>query len=108
MAWRETRASWLRLLFFFVCVALGVAAIVVLRSVVQNVRDTLTREARAIVGADVVVQSARPWTEEALGTLRQTLEGETITARTDVIETRTMAATPTGAGGEKGRVKSVV
>ena len=45
MAWRETRASWPRLLFFFLCVALGVAAIVVLRSVVQNVRITLTREA---------------------------------------------------------------
>ena len=107
MAWRETRASWLRLMFFFVCVALGVAAIVVLRSVVQNVRDTLTREARAIVGADVVVQSPRPWTEETLATLGQTLAGETITARTDVIETRTMAATVAGAGGEKGRVKLV-
>ena len=26
MAWRETRAAWLRLMFFFLCVALGVAA----------------------------------------------------------------------------------
>ena len=42
MAWREMRASWARLLFFFICVALGVAAIVVIRSVVQNVRMTLT------------------------------------------------------------------
>ena len=107
MAWRETRASWLRLMFFFVCVALGVAAIVVLRSVVQNVRNTLTREARAIVGADIVVQSPRPWTDETLGTLGQTLDGETVTARTDVIETRTMAAGVAGVGGEKGRVKLV-
>ena len=60
MAWRETRAAWVRLVFFFVCVAIGVAAIVVLRSVVQNVRLTLTREARQIVGADVVVQAPRP------------------------------------------------
>ena len=51
------------------CVAIGVAAIVVLRSVVQNVRDTLTREARAIVGADLVVQSTRPWTAENVETL---------------------------------------
>ena len=41
MAWREVRASWGRLLFFFVCVALGVAAIVVLRSVIQNIRQTV-------------------------------------------------------------------
>src|SRR6185436_7547758 len=107
MAWRETRAAWVRLLFFFLCVAIGVAAIIVIRSVVQNVRETLTREARAIVGADVVVQSPRPWTDETLGTLRQTLEGETVTARTEVIETRTMAATVAGVGGEKGRVKLV-
>ena len=52
MAWRETRAAWIRLVFFFVCVAIGVAAIIVLRSVVQNVRQTLTREARQIVGAE--------------------------------------------------------
>jgi predicted lysophospholipase L1 biosynthesis ABC-type transport system permease subunit len=37
---RELRASWARLLFFFVCVALGVASLVALRSVVQNVRTT--------------------------------------------------------------------
>ena len=39
MAVRETRASWRRLLFFFVCIAVGVAAIVALRSVIQSVRD---------------------------------------------------------------------
>ena len=105
MAWRETRASWLRLIFFFVCVALGVAAIIVLRSVVQNVRATLTREARQIVGADVIVQSSRPWTPEALDTLERTLAGTPVLARTEVIETRTMAATPPGAG--TGRVKLV-
>jgi hypothetical protein len=60
MALRETRASWLRLVFFFTCVAIGVAAIVVPRSEVQNVRETLVREAREIVGADLVVQSTRP------------------------------------------------
>ena len=39
MAVRETRASWRRLLFFFVCIAVGVAAIVALRSVIQSVRQ---------------------------------------------------------------------
>ena len=105
MAWRETRASWIRLLFFFVCVALGVSAIVVLRSVVQNVRQTLTREARAIVGADVVVQSARPWTPEVLEMLEKTVADAGVQARTEVIETRTMAATAAGMG--SGRVRLV-
>ncbi|HXT69425.1 MAG TPA: FtsX-like permease family protein [Vicinamibacterales bacterium] len=107
MAWRETRASWLRLVFFFVCVALGVAAIVVLRSVVQNVRETLTREARQIVGADVVVQSPRPWTREILGTVDRLTADSGVLARTEVIETRTMAASVPGGDSGKGRVKLV-
>ena len=48
MAVRETRAAWRRLLFFFVCIAVGVAAIVALRSVIQNVREVFgTRSAVA-------------------------------------------------------------
>ena len=60
MALREIRASWRRLLFFFVCIAVGVAAIVAVRSLIQSVREGLTREARAMTGADVVVRSDRP------------------------------------------------
>ena len=53
MALRETRASWKRLLFFFVCISVGVAAIVALRSVIQDVRGVFGREARALNAADV-------------------------------------------------------
>src|SRR5256885_17109921 len=61
MAVRETRASWRRLLFFFVCIAVGVAAIVTLRSVIQNVRVAVNGEARALIGADGVVGTNRDW-----------------------------------------------
>ena len=61
MAARELRASWRRLLFFFVCVAVGVGAIVALRSIVQSVRAGLTREARTLLTADVVVQTNSSW-----------------------------------------------
>ena len=50
MAVREIRASWQRLLFFFICIAVGVAAIVTIRSVIQSVRAGLTREARTLTG----------------------------------------------------------
>ncbi len=106
MAWRETRAAWIRLVFFFVCVAIGVAAIVVLRSVVQNVRLTLTREARQIVGADVVVQSPRPLSPEARGILEEELRGVRAT-RTEVVETRTMAAPEAGKGSGKVRLVEI-
>ena len=99
MAWREMRTSWGRLLFFFGCVALGVAAIVVLRSVMQQVRTTLTAEARTLVGADLVVQSSRPWTPELRARIDALLDDvAAASTRTEIIETQTMAS----AGEERG------
>jgi putative ABC transport system permease protein len=60
MAMREMRASWHRLLFFFVCIALGVGAIVALRSVIQSVRSTFAGEARSLIAADAIVASNQP------------------------------------------------
>ncbi|MEO8070515.1 MAG: FtsX-like permease family protein [Acidobacteriota bacterium] len=105
MAWRETRASFARLAFFFVCVALGVAAIIVLRSVVQNVRTTLTREARSLVGADIVIQSRRPFSADVLARITTALAPAGAQATTDVIDTQTMASPVEGQG--NGGVKLV-
>ena len=60
MAAREMRASWQRLLFFFVCIAIGVGAIVALRSVIQSVRNTFAGEARSLIAADAIVASNQP------------------------------------------------
>jgi putative ABC transport system permease protein len=57
MAAREMRASWQRLLFFFICIAVGVGAIVALRSVIQSVRHTFSGEARALIAADAIIGS---------------------------------------------------
>jgi putative ABC transport system permease protein len=92
MAWREIRASWSRLLFFFLCVAVGVAAIVAVRSVIQNVRVALVREARALVGSDLVIQSSRAWTPAVADRLRTRIESPEVVARAEVVETTTMAA----------------
>jgi putative ABC transport system permease protein len=108
MAWRETRQSWGRLLFFFLCVALGVAAIVVLRSVVQNVRITLTREARFLVGTDVLVSAPRPLTEAQQRTIDQTIDANGgVTARTSIVETMTMAAAEGSPQGSNAAVRLV-
>ena len=60
MAVREMRASWRRLVFFFLCISLGVGSIVTLRSVIQSVRQVFAGEARALLGADLVVSTNRP------------------------------------------------
>jgi putative ABC transport system permease protein len=96
MTVRELRASWRRLLFFFVCVAIGVGAIVALRSVIQNVRTGLVREARAMMASDVMVSTNRPWTPELLKIIEDRLRTAPVLDRTEAVETTTMVRAANG------------
>ena len=98
MAWREMRSSWVRLVFFFLCVAIGVAAIIALRSVIQNVRDTMAREAQSLIGADIVIQSPRALDAPAAAIVEQALRGAPLRGRSDVIQTMTMMRPAEGVG----------
>ena len=90
MALREIRASWQRLLFFFVCIAVGVGSIVALRSVIQSVRVALSGEARTLLGADVVVTTNRPWTPPVLDRLQAEQRAGRVTLRSETAEIPTM------------------
>ena len=90
MAARETRSSWQRLVFFFVCIAVGVAAIVALRSVIRSVRDVLSGEARSLIAADVLISTTREWKPDARTTIDRRLADAGSTGRTETIETPTM------------------
>jgi putative ABC transport system permease protein len=90
MAVRETRASWRRLLFFFISIAVGVAAIVALRSVIQSVRDVFGQEARTLVAGDVLISTNRQWTPNALEIIDRRLAEAGALERIETIETPTM------------------
>jgi putative ABC transport system permease protein len=90
MALREVRASWRRLVFFFVCVAIGVGAIVLLRSVIQTVRGTLATESRAMIAADVAVMTNRPWTPEVRADLDRAFARAPVRDRQEMIDVATM------------------
>lgn len=60
MAWRETRAAWRHFLFFLVCIAVGVGALVTVSVFAANVERTITREARSLMGGDIEVRLSRP------------------------------------------------
>ncbi|MBA3887242.1 MAG: ABC transporter permease [Acidobacteria bacterium] len=96
MALRELRASWARLLFFFICVAIGVGSIVTLRSIIQNVRAALAGEARAMIAADVSIQTNRPWTPEVRADLDRRLAEAPVLARAESVETATMVRPEAG------------
>jgi putative ABC transport system permease protein len=64
MTVREMRASWKRLLFFFVCLSIGVGSIVAIRSVIQSVRGVFDGEAKALITADLIISSNQPFDEK--------------------------------------------
>jgi putative ABC transport system permease protein len=73
MAWREGRASRRRGLLLITAVAIGVAALVAINSFTDNLGGSVRAEARALLGADLVVSSYQPFeddTEAALEELR--------------------------------------
>jgi putative ABC transport system permease protein len=104
MAWREIRASWRRLVFFFVCVAIGVGAIVALRSMIQTVRNELTRESRALIAADVAIAGNRPWTPEVRADLEKRFATAPIVARQETVDVATMVRPPDGKGAAVARM----
>ncbi len=97
MTYRELRASWRRLVFFVLCLSLGVGSIVLVRSAIQSINAYTTREARAINGADIVLRSARPWSDRAIGDIERIAAEPGVQERTETIEIPTMMRPVAGA-----------
>ena len=66
MAWRDTRASRRRLLLFSLSIVLGVASLVAVGSLRENLRAAIEEQTKTLLGADLVVTS------------RATLEGDAL------------------------------
>lgn len=90
MALREARAAWRRLIFYFVCVAIGVASIVTLRSAIRNFNEVITGDARAILTADVQIDTFRPWNKEALSSIHRLAHPPLVQGRLETMEAPTM------------------
>ena len=65
MAWRDTRASRRRLLLFSLAIVLGVAALVGIGSVRDNLRAAIEEQTKGLLGADLVITSRAKLTDEA-------------------------------------------
>lgn len=90
MAVREIRSSWQRLLFFFVCIAVGVAAIIALRSVIQSVRAGMSQQAQTLIASDILLTSNRDFTSKVFDTLRAEQRAGRITQFSRATEIPTM------------------
>ena len=65
MAWRESRGARRRLGLLTGAVAAGVAALVAVNSFAANLRDSVSAQAQALLGADLSLGSRRPFTQRA-------------------------------------------
>jgi len=93
MAWRDSRSSRRRLLLFSISISLGVAALISIGLFRASLAQAIDDQARSLLGADLVVESSRPFTpaqEEMLRSL-----GE---AQAREVRFRTMALFPISGG----------
>jgi putative ABC transport system permease protein len=64
MAWRDSRSSRRRLLLFSVSITLGIAALVAIGSFRHSLAAAIDDQARNLIGADLIIESTRPFTAD--------------------------------------------
>lgn len=69
MAWRDSRRNRSRLLLFVSSIILGIAALVAIYSLGNNLRNDIDTQAAGLIGADLQISSNKPVEETAKGLL---------------------------------------
>src|SRR5205085_1289354 len=67
MAWRDSRRNRSRLLLFISSIILGIAALVAIYSLSDNLKNDIDQQAAALVGADLEISSNRAVTSNIRG-----------------------------------------
>lgn len=94
LTFREIRSSWRRLLFFFLCIAIGVGSVVALRSLIQNMSRAVAGDARQLLTADLEISSTNPFSPSELTAIDSVIsQSNIVEARTEVITTAAMTRT---------------
>jgi putative ABC transport system permease protein len=102
---RESRRSRGRIVLFMGCIAVGVAAIVLVAGLSTSVNDGVRSEGRRLMAADVVVESRRPLPPEVDAALAQYTPGKV--ERADVRESVSVVVTPDGRASQLAELKAV-
>ena len=95
LAWRDSRSSRRRLVLYAMSISLGIAALVAVGSLGRAVRRAIDDQAKALLGADVVLSSRKPFGDEEKALLER-LGGE----RSDEVSFASMIQFP-GTGGTR-------
>jgi putative ABC transport system permease protein len=90
MAWRETRGAWRHFLYFFLCIAIGVSALVGVSLFAAHVERAVLEQAKGLLGGDLEIRTSHPLNAESRAVL-EALEARGI-KRAHVTELVAMAA----------------
>lgn len=60
MAWRDAKASKVRLLLFMASIILGIAAVVSIQLFSENLKNNIQKQSKALLGADFIIDSEQP------------------------------------------------
>ena len=66
MAWRDSKASFSRLLLFMASIILGISAVVSIQSFSKNLKENIAIQSKALMGADFVIDSDQPPNEKVM------------------------------------------
>ena len=65
MAWRDAKASSLRLFLFIASIILGIAAVVSIQLFSENLKDNIKLQSKSLMGADYIIDSEQIPSERA-------------------------------------------
>jgi len=109
MAWRELRASPRQLGLLMAPITIGLAAVVAVQSFGDDLRSSVRRQSRALLGADLVLRSGTPLSERAEALLEELTRaaGQDDVALARVTSFAAMAFVPGGAGARLVQVAAI-
>jgi putative ABC transport system permease protein len=92
LTFREIRSSWRRLLFFFLCIAIGVGSVVALRSLIQNLSQAVGGDTRALMTADFEISSTNDFSPTDIQKIEDVIgQSKIVEARNEAITSAAMA-----------------
>ena len=59
----EFRGAWKRFIFFIICIAIGVGAVMTIKSLANILNNAVNRESKSLLAADIAIQGS--WEQTA-------------------------------------------
>ena len=77
LAFRETRGAGRRFIFFVICLAIGVGAVMTIKSFSDILKQSILRESKSLLAADIEIKSSWPQSPEDRATQQKALPAGT-------------------------------